>query len=148
MPRKKKAKEIEILSSVFSRPPKTRDEAVARLHFHFETPILHSRAVEKMDEWIKEHDLIPAYYFTVNYRDQIRKSLSRTDKKKYKELQNMKDNNDADNKDAKPEDAEVKEMIDTWDIVNCRHCGEKISMLTARKVSLGEDEYFVCKNGH
>jgi len=147
MARKKRTKEIDIPSHIFSRPPKTRDEAVARLHFHFETPILHSRAIEKMDEWIKEHDLIPAYYFTVNYRDQIRKSLSRTDKKKYEELKNMKDNIDVDSNKA-PSDSEVEAMIDTWDIVNCRQCGEKISMLTARKVSAGEDEYFVCKSGH
>lgn len=46
----------------------------------------------------------------------------------------------------KETDAQVKRMIDTWDIVKCKICKKKISMLDARIVNGGE--YFVCKNGH
>jgi hypothetical protein len=149
MLRKKKNKEIVIPSHVFSRPPKTREEAVARLHFHFGTEVLHSKAVEMLDKYTEEHSLIPAYYFVINARDQIKKSLTLEDRKKLKELKNMQDNISANESTENNEtDDEVKEMIDTWDIVNCRHCGEKISMLTSRKVTIGEDEYYICAGGH
>jgi len=148
MKKKKKNKEITIPSHVFSRPPKTREEAVARLRFHFGVEVLHSRAVGMLDEYTHEHGLIPAYYFVINARDQIKESLTLEDKKKIKELKDMQDNINADKSIGNETDDEVKEMIETWDIVNCRHCGEKISMLTSQKVTLGEDEYYICASGH
>jgi len=148
MPRKKQSKSITIPSHIFSRPPKTREEAVARLHFHFETEVLHSKAVELLDKYIGEHGLIPGYYFVINARDQVKKSLTSEDRKKLKELKNMEDNIKADENSMSDKDAEVQEMIDTWDIINCRHCGKKISMLTSRKVTMEDDEYYVCAKGH
>jgi len=148
MARKKQNKEIGIPDFIFSRPPKTRDEAVARLHFHFRNATLHTEAVKTMDGYTDSHGLIPAYYFTINGRDQIKKALTKKDKERNKEIKNMKSNSEEDIKTDELLDSQVEEMIDTWDIVNCRHCGKKISMLTSRKISIGEDEYFICKSGH
>ena len=41
-------------------------------------------------------------------------------------------------------DDDVEKMIEKWDIVKCRRCGEEISMLDAEII---EDKYFVCKKG-
>ena len=40
-------------------------------------------------------------------------------------------------------DASVAKMVREWDVVKCRICGKKISMLTAKSVN--EGQYFVCK---
>jgi len=102
-----------------------------------------------MDTYMNEYNLIQAYYFTINGRDQIKKSLTKKDRVKYKETKGMiEDNAGITNKDNTQKDKEVEEMLETWDVVNCRHCGKKISMLTSRKISIGEDEYFICKSGH
>jgi len=42
-------------------------------------------------------------------------------------------------------DRKVQHMIDTWDVVKCKYCGKKISMLDARPV---DGMFFVCKKGH
>lgn len=39
-------------------------------------------------------------------------------------------------------DNQVKEMLDTWDIVNCVKCGKKISMLDGKMLKSGSG--FVC----
>ena len=102
-----------------------------------------------MDTYMNEYNLIQAYYFTINGRDQIKKSLTKKDRVKYKETKGMiEDNAGITNKDNTQKDKEVEEMLETWDVVNCRHCGKKILMLTSRKISIGEDEYFICKSGH
>lgn len=46
----------------------------------------------------------------------------------------------------KETDEKVEKMIKTWDIVRCKICGKKISMLTAKiKRTADGYEYFVCK---
>jgi len=40
-------------------------------------------------------------------------------------------------------DKEVEEMLDTWDITKCLHCGKEISMLNSKPVRDG----FICKGG-
>jgi hypothetical protein len=43
----------------------------------------------------------------------------------------------------KTKDEAVEEMLQTWDIVRCRICGRKISMLNAKSINSGE--YFICR---
>lgn len=48
-------------------------------------------------------------------------------------------------KDIKEED--VQKMLEEWDIVKCKYCGKKISMLDARVIKLEDGtEVFVCKS--
>jgi len=42
-------------------------------------------------------------------------------------------------------DEDVKEMLETWDIVNCHYCYGEISMLDAVIVQIKGFEYFICK---
>lgn len=48
-------------------------------------------------------------------------------------------------KSEEERDAEVKKMLEDWDIVKCKFCGKKISMLNAKLIHGEETEYFVCK---
>ena len=65
---KKKVKEISLPKMPMSFIPDTRNEAIARLHFHFPDPISHSRAVIAMDEFMtdKTISLETAYYWVTN----------------------------------------------------------------------------------
>lgn len=40
-------------------------------------------------------------------------------------------------------DKEVQKLIETWDIVRCKYCGEEVSMLDANLIEGGQ--YFICK---
>lgn len=42
-------------------------------------------------------------------------------------------------------DESVQKMIETWDVVRCRQCNKRISMLNAKLVKQGTREFFVCK---
>lgn len=55
------------------------------------------------------------------------------------------------NKDKKSinthiEDEEVQKMLEEWDIVRCRICQKKISMLNSRQLRDGSG--YICKEGH
>jgi hypothetical protein len=67
---KKKIKEIKLPEMPMSFLPDTRNEAIARLHFHFPEPISHTRAVIAMDEFMKSVSLETAYYWVVNGKPQ------------------------------------------------------------------------------
>lgn len=44
-------------------------------------------------------------------------------------------------------DEEVQKMLEEWDIVTCKYCGKKISMLDAAAVKLANgSEAFFCKS--
>jgi len=40
-------------------------------------------------------------------------------------------------------DKQVEKMVENWDIVRCKICRKKISMLTA--MSINDGEYFICQ---
>jgi hypothetical protein len=67
---KKKTKEIRLPEMPMSFIPDSRNEAIARLHFHFPDPILHAKAVFTMDEFLKTVSLETAYYWTINGKHQ------------------------------------------------------------------------------
>ena len=49
------------------------------------------------------------------------------------------------NKEKVDTDKNVERMLKTWDIVKCKLCGKKISMLNAKQTKDGSG--FICK-GH
>jgi hypothetical protein len=63
---KKKTKEIRLPEMPMSFIPDSRNEAIARLHFHFPDSILHAKAVLTMDEFLKTNSLETAYYWVIN----------------------------------------------------------------------------------
>jgi len=40
-------------------------------------------------------------------------------------------------------DKETEELVKTWDVVTCKSCGKKVSMLEA--ILVNEGKFFVCK---
>jgi len=65
--------EITLPRRAMRQIPKNRDEAIARLHFHFNNEISHSNAVSAMDGFMENTltTLEQAYYWTINMRDEI-----------------------------------------------------------------------------
>ena len=51
-------------------------------------------------------------------------------------------------KNQNRKDKETKELLETWDIVNCYACGKEISMLDAKLIRQDGREHFICKRGH
>jgi hypothetical protein len=47
------------------------------------------------------------------------------------------------NKNQVNKDKEVERLLETWDIVRCKYCGEEVSMLDANLIEGGQ--YFICK---
>ena len=70
---------IELPKTSKKFPPKTREEAVARLHFHFNTLESHSLAVTELDKFLSEWGLDESYYWVINKRDQIISSIPAMD---------------------------------------------------------------------
>ena len=66
----KRIKEIRLPEMPMSFLPDTREEAIARLHFHFRDPISHAQAVIVMDEYLKMYSLETAYYWVINGKPQ------------------------------------------------------------------------------
>ena len=73
MPKLRVKSEITLPRRAMREVPKGRDEAIARLHFHFKNEITHTRAVSAMDSFMEnpQTTLAEAYYWTINMRDQI-----------------------------------------------------------------------------
>ena len=44
---------------------------------------------------------------------------------------------------SREKDNEVNKMIESWDMVTCRYCLKKLSMLEAKMTPDGQ--YFICK---
>lgn len=72
MPRKKK--EVQLPEVPMKEIPQTRDEACARLHFHFPEEKSYNKAVALLDVFMSQATLDEGYYWVINKRDQIKNS--------------------------------------------------------------------------